>query len=210
MIEWFRRLADVPGVGYETKSGVDRSKLAGHNAVPQVQIYTFEGKRRESLWWPTKGGGSASPAHELAFFQSASRDESTKAVLRRMHRALELPGEASDYHFAIQGCLEELWRRRRQQPDLLPEIEDLCWLDIRLIEARPRIALLDPNGETTSLRVPAFEHLIGLYEREGFLREALDVAERAARFGQGESHLQDLRQRTARLEAEDVVGSAAP
>lgn len=209
MVEWFRRLADVPGVGYEGSPGIDRSRLAGHDAVPKVHVYTFDGKRQESLWWPAKGGGtSASPVHQLAF--QTQTEESAQAILRRIHRALELPGEAKDYHFAIQGCIEALWARRRAEPDLLPEIERLCRLNIRLLESRPQIAVFEQNGERTYLRALAFEHLISLYEREGFLHEALDVAERAARLGQGEARLQDLRERIARLEAEDVVGTGTP
>jgi hypothetical protein len=208
MVEWFRRLADIPGVGYPGSPGIDRNKLKGHDAVPEVHSFTFEGKRQQSLHWPGRSGGtSASPAHELAF--QSSHDESTAAVLRRVARALELPGQVSDYHFAIQGAVDELWRRRRDESELYDEIEGLCWIDLQLLEARPSFLSVDQAGATVYLRVTTIERLIALYEREGFLAEALEVAMRAARLHQGEARVQQLRQRIAQVEAEDVVNRRA-
>jgi len=43
-----------------------------------------------------------------------------------------------------------------------------------------------------------------MYEREGFLREALEIAELASRFGQEEQRLAELRVRVARLEDEEL------
>lgn len=204
MTDWFRRLADVPGAGYPGSPGIDRTKLKGHNAVPEVRSYVFEGQRQTSLSWSVRGGTtSASPAHELAF--QSGQDESTVAVLRRVARALELPGVVSDYHFCIQGAVEALWSRRRDEPEVYDEIEGLCWIDLQLLEARPDFLTVDRAGETGYLRVSTIERLMTLYEREGFLVEALEIAERAARLHQGEERVQRLRQRIAQVEAEDVV-----
>jgi hypothetical protein len=207
MAEWFHRLADMPGVGYQGSPGVDRRQLRGHDAIPQVSVHTIDGKRRESLSWSGgRGGTSSSTAHELAF--QVGQSETTPTLLRRVARALELPGEVSDYHFAIQGCVDELWRRRRAEPELYDEIERLCWLDIRLLEARPSFLSVSQVGGTVYLRVSTIERLISLYEREGFLHEALDVAIRAARLHQGEDRAQQLQKRIAQVEAEDVVHRA--
>ena len=48
----------------------------------------------------------------------------------------------------------------------------------------------------------AFERLIQMYERNGYLAEALDVAQRATRFHADETILKPLQERMARLEAE--------
>jgi hypothetical protein len=209
MVEWFRRFAAVPGVGYEGNPRGSRTRLARQDEVPEVHVSTVEGKPEESLWWG--GWTSASPAQEWA--SRIEEDESSEAILQRLYEALELPGEAKDYHFAIQGShsalweryAEQRWRRTKDELWVLPVIERLCWLDIRLIEARPEIVTDERDGERIYYGVGAFNRLIDLYAAEGFIREALGVAERAARFGQGGLELEHLRQRLARLEAEDAI-----
>jgi hypothetical protein len=73
---------------------------------------------------------------------------------------------------------------------------------IRLIEALPHIILFDDRGEQRYAAVRAFDYLIQLYEREGFLYEALNVAQRAARFYPDFPQLQQLEQRVANVAAE--------
>lgn len=203
MVDWFRRFGDIPGVEFEGSPGVDRSQLPGHNATPELHVFELEGRRRESLWWPVVGGGgSASPVHSRAF--GDSRDVPTSKLLQNVYEGLELPGEPSDYHFLIQGCANELWGRRRQEPQVLEKVEELCWLDIRLIEARPETVSDEFSNEPRTYRVLTFAILINMYQREGFLYEALDVAERAARFGQGDEAQHRLLERIAAVEAEDA------
>lgn len=203
VIDWFRRFADIPGVTYQTPSGVDRRMLPGHDAVPEVHVHEFEGKRSESLWWPEKdGGGSASPARGRAF--ANLREAPTAELLKYCFEGLELPGQPSDYHFLIQGCASELWRRRRREPEVLDDVERLCQLDIQLIEARPDAVRDEFSDEPNFYHVMSFSILIELYEREGFLREALGVAEQAARYGQGLEARDRLAERVASLENEDL------
>jgi hypothetical protein len=200
-MEWFRRLGDIPGLDYAGSPMVDRTKLRGHESVPKVISYEFEGKRREGLNWPQeRGSGSASPAHHYAFGLEFKVLPTSKLILRMME-GLELPGISSDYHFIIQGCAEALWGRRRDEPEVFETIETLCWLDIRLIEARPD-TITNEFGEKRIYRVLAFGRLVELYEREGFLREALEVARRAAVFDQGQAQIERLEARIAALEAE--------
>jgi hypothetical protein len=199
MPKWFRRLAEIPGVGYPASDGVVRSKLKGHSAVPQVTTYNFDGRKRQVLSWPS--GSSASPAHEWGFSPDTS---STAAALKRLAEALELPGIPSDYHFAIQHCLEFLYKQRREEPWQLREVERLAWLDVRLIEACPESIRFGDDLDDKFVHALAFGRLIDLYVNEGLMREAVDVAERAARFAQGGIDLEELRERLAHIESENV------
>lgn len=204
MPEWYCRFGDIPGIAYNPPPHINRSRLAGHDAVPEVEVYELEGERKESLWWPTKdGGSSASPVHERAF--GSASDVSTATLLRRTYEALELPGEPSDYHFLIQGCADDLWSRRREEPGVVAEVERLCWLDVRLVQARPDAVRDEYSADERFYGILAFGRLIEIYEREGFLAEALEVAELAARYGQ----CQDDRRRIM-LRIEAVRAEAGP
>jgi hypothetical protein len=191
-------MGDIPGVEW-TSPGVDRRRLRRHYAVPEVQVYEFEGKRQESLWWEAPGGGtSASPASEWA---RVEEEQSPDGILRRLYEALELPGEVADYHFAIQSAAGALWARRRDDPDLILKVEELCWLDIKLVEAYPQAVSYEGEDGEAYYTITAFHTLISLYEREGFLEDALAVVDRAGRFG-------DLQGQRERLEAKVAAVAA--
>jgi hypothetical protein len=203
-MEWFRRFGDIPSLDYNGSPTPDRTKLAGHDAVPEVVTFEIDGKNRQSLSWrQAHGSGSASPAQLHG--GGETKDAPTAKVLLNLMEALELPGVPSDYHFLIQGCAEGLWTRRREEPEVYEIVEKLFSLDIRLIEARPNCVMIEYSEESTFFRVIAFQRLIDLYEREGFLREALDVALRANNFKQGEGYVERLRERIAAVEAEDAI-----
>jgi hypothetical protein len=188
-MEWFKRFGDIPGIDYAGDSRVDRSRLE---------------KRLKSLSWPLKGGiTSASPAKRHAYGEGVKNHAATPELLLNMMEALELPGIASDYHFIIQGCARKLWARRREEPQVFEIIERLCWLDIRLIEARPGSVRTESGAKLSFVHINAFPLLIDLYEREGLLGEALDVAVRASAFKQADKHAQRLKERIAALESED-------
>src|SRR5262249_22647509 len=126
---------------------------------------------------------------------------SATELLKHCYESLELPGVPSDYHFLIQGCASALWAQRRREPQVLEDVETLCWLDIQLIEARPETIRFEHDDEPRFYRVLTFAILIELYEREGYLRDALDVAERSARHGQGAEARDRLARRLATLES---------
>jgi hypothetical protein len=172
--------------------------------VPTLNVYTFEGKRLESLSWLTANGQtSQSPASVHAgLLSSAPPVAPPEALVQHLHEVLELPGITSDYHFAIQGCAEALWKQRRRDPALLAEVERLCWLDIRLVEARPETITYEREGTKAYAGVSAFGRLVELYGHEGFLHEALDVAERGTRLNQ-KTPVAELRERLARMDAEE-------
>jgi hypothetical protein len=199
-LKWYHRLADVPGVGYTGSSGVSRARLPGHDSTPRVETFDFDGRRQQSLRW-SGGTTSASPASQ--HMDSDLKAVPTAKLLSDLTEALELPGEPQDYHFAIQSTSQELWRRRRDEPPVLEETERLFWLDIRLIEACPNAVTDEYNDDRRFYEVRAFRSLILLYQAEGAILEALDVARRAARFDQQQPLLEELETRLAVLRAED-------
>ncbi len=154
--------------------------------------------------WPLDKDGwtSASPSNE---WEPSPHAGEAKAdfILRRMYEKLELPGTLSDYHFAIQNCHDELQGEIRQTPSVLEEIERLCWLDIRLIEHCPEAITWEMEGRKQFARVSAFHRLIDLYLNEGYVAEAMNVAEIAERFEQGGYAAERLRERVAMLETEN-------
>ena len=158
---------------------------------------------------------SASPAtqhHVRTFIPYAPNQPKleARALLQNLFEALELPGELDNYHSAILISYRTLWEHRRDDSWVSPTIEKLCLLDIRLLEAYPnflREAQLDLFEDPPSrlLALPAFEQLIGLYEQEGYLHEAMDVAMRASRMGQGSDLIESVRERFEALQAEGTV-----
>jgi hypothetical protein len=201
--KFFPRLAAVPGVAYSGLPDIDREKLPGAKAKPRTQTSSYDGRVDSFVMWDTGDGGSTSqsPAAQRA---SAERDTGAPSdVLRSVYEALELPGTAGDYHFALLHAYESLRKHCRSNPDLLVEFERLCLLDVSLIQARPE-AIMRGTDEKSRVAVPAFHYLIRLYEREGFLADALVVAKRAAAFGQGDVEQNRLTERIQELEAEDV------
>ena len=80
------------------------------------------------------------------------------------------------------------------------EIEQVCWLDIRLIQVYPNIVQV--NNDQGFLSILPFHYLISLYEQEGYLAEALQVAEIAVKFNQKLPALDRIKSRIAHLECE--------
>jgi hypothetical protein len=204
-MRFYRRLTDVPGVNYVGSARVQRSRLPGHDLKPTISRSQVAGKQHESAMWAYRDGNSssASPARNWDS-QSPAENAHPDEVLQHLYEVLELPGNASDYHFAIQGCFERLWSLRRTHPSVLEEIEKLCWLDIHLLEALPdTLRYEQTDGSFFYARSIAFERLIHIYERNGYIVEALDVAQRATRFHADDAILKPLQERLARLEAEN-------
>lgn len=203
----------MPRIEYESPVPIDRGSLPRHDATPrQTRVSLFDGREFDELRWdPEKNEyedfvTSRSPAQDHAW--AADRDEIDSEALRtRLWESLELPGEPSDYHFAIQSAAALLWRRKATEPDALRWCEYLFRLDLRLIESCPD-AIRDRYAEDDGSRPPyyqatAFDSLTSMYEREGYLAEALDVATVAARFGQGQSRIDEIRERLEAVRAED-------
>jgi len=171
-----------------------------------VSEFGYDGELHRDLSWPISDGGStsASPVKQRTYYGSGE-DATPQETLRRLEETLELPGELSDYHFAIQGVYEAVYKRRREDLSLLEETERLCWLDIELIEAYPGIVATG-HENLPYAHVLAYRRLVTLYEGEGYFREALEVAQRGLRIGQ--EHLSQAVERLSfilqELGAEDV------
>lgn len=200
--EWFAHLADVPKVGYPGHPTVDRRSLPGHDIKPQVDTCEIDGTPHRSISWPTaEGSTSQSPAS--AWCSSDDPQHTTVAdVLRRIYEAVELPGTAADYHFALLHSYRILWSRFRQRAEILPELECLCLLDLALVESRPDILRMGGEDETFWASVPAFHYLIRLYEFEGYVEDALAIARRGSALRQGDDDVQRLEQRVAAIQSE--------
>ena len=201
----YTRLADMQALGYKTPPGIDRRTLPNHNLRPNISTYSFDGKPRVSVMWDMGNGGSTSQSPAAAWGNFGSMDIPWPDVLRRLFEALELPGSVSDYHIAIWRTFDALWDRRRQDPDILPELERLCLLDLKLMEFLPEMARVSPDHMPQMVHVPATRHLIRLYEREGFLAEAIEIARRGVALGQDPAEAQRLEARFRDLEAEDAA-----
>lgn len=191
---WYPRFGDIPGVAYLTPEGLSLEKLPGYGMKPEIRRYDSG----SSLWW---GDTSRSPASSRSDYDDTRAN--VARITRRLEEVLELPGTASDYHFALLVGADSLYRRRYQEADALPAVERFCWLDIQVIEARPDAFLVDPTKSDDYYRFPTLSRLITLYSAEGYLREALAVVEKADRFGQAEGHREKLLARLATVEAED-------
>lgn len=171
--KWYAHFSKILGIHYNPLAPVDPEKLWNRGARPQVEHYSFDGKQHDSIMWLTADGGytSASPAQQHSLMLS---NPTPTEILTHLSEALELPGTASDYHFALQGAHESLWRHRRAQADLYNTIETICHLDIALVTLLGQ----DMYGDSP-FAVLAFNCLAGIYEVEGRLNEALAVYKQA-------------------------------
>lgn len=203
---WFPRFGDIPGVSWATPPGIDCRQIRGHDAVPETQDWDSD-----SVWWPSLERGeedastTATPAQQY-LGDDWSETKTVDDVLRRLAETFELPGNPSDYHFTIASAQERLWKLRQAEPFALTHLERLCWLDVELVRLRPEI-IVPYREEEGALHMEALDALYRLYLREGYLAEAEQIASMAVtEFNQSrfQRQLDEVRQRQAVLEAEDV------
>jgi hypothetical protein len=201
----YTRLSDIPGVGYETPPGIDRRTLPNHDLRPNISTYSFDGKPTISVMWDAGNGVSTSQSPAMAWVNAAYREPLWPDMLRMTFEALELPGNAYDYHSAIRQASNALWERRRQDSDILPELERLCLLDLRLAETLPELVRPTEERLPYFVHLPAVGYLIRLYEREGFIAEALAIGRRGVALGQDPAEVERLEACLRELEAEDAA-----
>src|SRR5262245_35590046 len=118
MTQWYRRLADVPQVHYRPAPDINRSRLSGHKASPEIHTYDDHGARRTYMMWPSleeTGTTSASPAKQWKS-QPLKGETPGQTALRTLNEQLELPGTVDDYVSSIQNGLTSLWDQRRDEP----------------------------------------------------------------------------------------------
>jgi hypothetical protein len=200
--EVFRCIGDIPGLDYRTDSRINRAVLPGVDSYPEVRRYMSEdGTLKESYWWPNGDGLSGAPPARRWMNEIRSSDLPTEALQQRLYESLELPGAASDYHFSIQGTVDTLWARRRDEPEVRTSIEELAWLDIRLIQAHPAAVTYESADGPSFFGITTFGRLVYLYEREGAWRDALAVSDLAFQFNMPIDR-EMLVERVAALDAE--------
>ncbi|AZM57373.1 hypothetical protein DMA15_00130 [Streptomyces sp. WAC 01529] len=198
MATWFERMAAIPGVRFAGSPGVVREALAAARVRPEVSY--------GSLMWPTaEGSTSATPAS-----RHVPVEASGAGLVSRVWEALELPGEAMDYHFVLQGAVDRLWSGRRSYSDGLELLEVFALLDLELMEAAPQVVSFDTGSVPTSfVHVTSVPRLVMLLEREGAFADALELARRLVRFDQGEDAVGRLSEKIGALAAESTVGGTA-
>jgi hypothetical protein len=127
-----------------------------------------------------------------------------RRIVQRVPEALELPGTASDYHHLLVFAADSLYKLRFSDPTALSAAERFSWLDVDLIEARPAVLIFE-TGEGTDKysNFSTFSTLITLYSTDGYLREALAVAEKGERFDQTEGQREEILRRISAIEAEN-------
>ena len=200
-MQWFRRLADVPGLSYEGSPTVDRRRLTGHDFEPEVLEFELEGESRLALEWPTPDGDSTSESPVYQRISALSEDLTPREELRWLEETLELPGELSDYYYAIQVACRAIYEGRREDPSLLKEVGRFYQLGMELVESYPK------SIEYESYHMLAYERLVELYAGEGYFHEALEVAERGLKRSRDLSlslAVERLHLVLEELEAEDV------
>ncbi|WP_202434122.1 MULTISPECIES: hypothetical protein [unclassified Streptomyces] len=192
-------MAAVPGLAFAGSPGVVREAVPGWADRPDESY--------GSPMWPTaEGSTSATPASRHVPFDVGGAD-----LIARVWEALELPGSAMDYHFVLQSAVERLWGARRAEPEALAALEVFALLDLDLMEAAPHAVSFKTAATAVKfVQVSSVPRLIALLEREGAFGEALAVARRLVRFGQGENVVVRLEEKARALVTEAAAqgGSA--
>jgi len=157
---------------------VDRRRLTGHDFEPEVLEFELKGKPRLALEWPTPDGDSTSESPVYQRISGFDEDPAPREALRWLEETLELPGELSDYYYAIQVACRAIYEGRREDPSLLKEVERFYQLGMELVESYPK------SIEYESYHMLVYERLVELYAGEGYFHEALEVAERGLKRSQ--------------------------
>jgi len=162
----------------------------------------LENRQIESIMWKT--GDVSTSAYPCQRWRTKVVHGETAATTtsRQLRECLELPGSVSAYHFIIQQGHVDLWSFRLTEPWVVNEVEKLCKLDISLVMAHPEPFQLNDQG---FVYITAFERLIKLYEREGYLDEALEIAQKAAKLGNQQAALNSIQEKIAILKREEIA-----
>jgi hypothetical protein len=183
-LEWFRNLAEVPGVQWRASDAVQVDpRLAGARLVTDAQHAEQIGELvarnpwRSVTWLDAQGQPLSddylsyqSPA-ERALAHRWEIDDPIRAV-GTCCQALALPGTRHDYHQAL------IWLA---SVNGVPSdwLEGALQADIQLVLADPRTAVVSPwaSEEIPDLSAASrpFLHLMHLYRREGFLLDAASI-----------------------------------
>jgi hypothetical protein len=212
--EWFPSFDAVPGVVWEPLVPIDRSRLPGINAQPQVERRQLYDERTYlHVEWLTPAGGelsseSGSPAVLHQRKLETDRELAPRTIAKSISEMLALPGTRSDYHFGMLSAWGGLYGGRRRDPRAFGWIEALCLADISLMEQGPELVFAEDRWSDLEERggypiVPAFHQLSSLYQREGFLAAAVEIEKRCAKLGASRPVGEEAIARQAALLEED-------
>lgn len=183
--EWFRQLADVPGIVWQPPVAVDLDPhwTGAQPLIPAVEEadadYTF-------VTWIDASGNRltdqmvfASPAEAVS--RQIEEGETTLAVLTALSACLSLPGTRRDYFDALERGSSRLARLDDEDPTRMAWVEALLWLAVSLLRTGLEETLVpfDAKVEERSVYLSAaaspYRTLVWLYQQEGFLKEAAAV-----------------------------------
>lgn len=212
--EWFPSFDAIPGVVWEPLVPIDRSKLQGLDAQPQVERKPlYDGRTYLHVEWRTPAGrelsnesGSPAVLHQRKLEMDGELAPRTMA--KAISEVLALPGTRGDYHFGMLSAWGALYNGRRRDPRAFGWIEALCLADISLMEQGPELVFADDRWSDLEERggypiVPAFHQLSSLYQREGFLAAAVEIEKRCAALGASRPVGEEAIARQAALLEED-------
>lgn len=192
--EWFTSFDAIPGVVWRPLVPIDRSKLRGLDARPHLEHRPLlEDRSYLHVEWLTHGGRrfseeSDSPASAYKRKLEVGRELAPLTIAKSASEMLALPGTREDYHFGMMSAWSALHGVRRRDLRAYGWVEALCLADISLMELGPELVFPDERWSDLGERggypvVPAFHHLSGMYQREGFLAAAVEVDKRCAALG---------------------------
>ncbi len=196
MPQWFPRFGDIPEIEYRCPVEIDTTTLPQHATHPG----------RNGFWPVTDVPGSsttASPARQR-FNQLAQQSPDPNASQYRAAEALELPGYLTDYALILSRAIAELWVLRARAGWIPEALERWCRLGFRLAAIYQENPSAFAETLFDSPGVVGASTLIELYSREGYLLEAIEIAEHAASLGYQAPELDSLKMRLDNIRHEHV------
>ena len=190
--QWERSLESVDGVGWVPLLPINRDSLPGIEAEPKVEMLQGYSERplQHVEWIDPQGklkDQMTSPSGQREGEFRSDPELAAERIAKVVSEALALPGTRSDYHFSMLGAWEALYGRRRADSRVFCWIEKLCLADIRLMELGPELVFAADHwgdrDEDSYPVFPAFHQLSTLYQREGFLADAVKIEKRGAALG---------------------------
>lgn len=195
MRQWFARFGDIPAIEYHAPVIVDRTMLPEHAAHPDQ--YGF---------WPIAGvperRSSGSPASQRLYDGDVQRVVDPYRHQHKAAVALECPGYPRDYALILDRVIWHLWILRAQAGWVLEALETWCRLGVRLAAIYQEDPSAFGDAPSDSPGVVGARTLIELYSREGYLREAIQIAEEVAILGYQDPELESIKMRLDNLRRE--------
>ena len=209
---WFERMADIPGLDPELPPTPPRTSLVGCYERPWVYFgggpapetefrhLQWPGSRGFGQWTPSEFGHGWSPAHRLGVEQRPGR--SAGQIVDELWPTLERPGVGLDFHFLLQGAVEELWKIRDSDPAARSSLVTVASIDMKLFEVFPECMLVEPDRPGQYFSSKSLERLAAVHEQLGNVEAAFEVTSFAANYSQLDARHRRLAKKLGRNLAE--------